>query len=78
MAKRLPRRHAVRAHLQVLELSKAGTSLDLEIFSRGEKIGHLTLGRGGLYWKGGKRQRQKRLSWSDFAEHMDRLAYGPV
>ena len=70
------RTHAVRAQLSVQELTKAGTSLFLEISARGEKIGELEIGRGSLYWKGGRRQTRKRLPWPKFAELMDRLAYG--
>jgi hypothetical protein len=70
------RTHVVRARLTVHELSKAGTSLYLEILARGEKIGELEIGRGSLYWRGGKRQIRKRLPWPRFAELMDRLAYG--
>lgn len=69
------RKHAVRAKLTVGELTKAGTSLHLEVFARGEKIGTLEIGRGALYWKGGKRHKDKRLSWSRFAELMDEVAY---
>lgn len=81
MATRKPRTqptrtHAVRANLIVQELSKAGTSLMLEISARGEKIGELEIGRGSLYWKGGKRHTRKRLAWSRFAELMNQLAYG--
>ncbi|MEO8193477.1 MAG: hypothetical protein ABI681_06470 [Gemmatimonadales bacterium] len=71
----LSRRHAVRAQLTVHELTKAGTSLFLEISALGEKIGELEIGRGSLYWKGGKRHTRKRLPWSRFAELMDKLAY---
>src|SRR5829696_6876489 len=70
------RTHAVRAQLNVQELTKAGTSLSLEISARGEKIGELEIGRGSLYWRGGRRQTRKRLAWSRFAELMDELAYG--
>ncbi len=70
------RTHAVRAQLNVQELTKAGTSLTLEISARGEKIGELEIGRGSLYWKGGKRQIRKRLRWPEFAERMNKLAYG--
>jgi hypothetical protein len=68
--------HVVRARLSVHELSKAGTSLFVEIMARGEKIGELEIGRGSLYWRGGKRQIRKRLRWPQFAELMDKLAYG--
>ena len=74
--KKAKRRHEVRANLSVLELTKAGTSLDLEIFASGDKIGTLQIGRGSLSWWGAKRKTAKRLSWSRFAQHMDQLAYG--
>jgi hypothetical protein len=74
--KRVERKHAVRGTLSVPEFTKAGTSLNLEISAKGEKIGELEIGRGGLYWKGGKRHKRKQLSWTRFAELMDSLAYG--
>jgi hypothetical protein len=74
--KRVERKHAVRGTLKVHEFTKAGTSLNLEISAAGEKIGELEIGRGGLYWWGGKRHKRKRLSWTAFAELMDSLAYG--
>jgi hypothetical protein len=70
------RKHAVRAEINIHELTKAGTSLTLEVSAAGEKIGQLEIGRGGLFWWGGRRQKSKRLSWTRFAEIMDRLAYG--
>jgi len=69
------RKHAVRALLSIHELTKAGTSLTLDISAAGEKIGELEIGRGGLFWRGGRRHKSKRLSWTRFAELMDRLAY---
>ena len=75
--KRAPRKvHKVRAELVIPELSKAGSSLDLDIYAAGEKIGTLIIGRGSLYWYGRNRQKRKRISWTTFAEMMDRLAYG--
>jgi len=67
------RKHEVRATLKVQELTRAGTSLDLEIFAASEKLGTLQIGRGSLTWWGRKWVRGKRLSWSRFAEHMDTL-----
>jgi len=60
--------------MQVLELSKAGSSLESEIYAKQQKIGRLVIGRGSLYWYGRKRQKSKRISWSRFAEMMDELA----
>lgn len=74
--KRAKRKHSVKAHLHVHQLTKAGTSLDLEIFAYDEKIGDLTIGRGSVYWHGAHKQSRKRISWSRFAEMMNELAYG--
>ena len=77
MARRRKRKkHSVKANLHVLELTRAGSSLDLAIYADQEKIGTLVIGSGSLSWKGGKRQIVKRIPWSRFAEMMDELAYG--
>ena len=70
------RKHSVKGTLQVQELSKAGTSLNLKIYANKVKLGELEIGRGSLFWKGRKRKRRKRISWSSFAEKMDELSYG--
>jgi hypothetical protein len=69
-------RHSVRAELTVQELSRAGTSLDLKIYAEGEQIGTLTIGRGSLFWRGGKRQKVKQIDWTSFAEMMNEKVYG--
>jgi hypothetical protein len=74
--KRLVKKHSVKAHFQVTELAKAGSSLDLEIYASKVKLGTLIIGRGSLYWYGKGRQKRKRVSWTRFAEMMDELAYG--
>ena len=70
-ARPVERKHAVHATLNVPELTKAGSGLELYIY------GEVEIGRGGFYWKGGGRHRRKRISWTDFAAKMDELAYGP-
>jgi len=69
------RKHQVRASLSIVELTKAGTSLELQVYANREKIGSLEIGRGSITWRGGKRQKEKRLTWSQFAQHMDSWAY---
>lgn len=69
------KKHAVHAKLNVPELTKAGTSLTLEIYADEEKIGTLIIGRGSLFWRGGKRQKEKKIPWTRFAELMDGLVY---
>lgn len=70
------RTHIVRASMKVHELTRAGSSLDLNIFASGRKIGQIVIGRGSLYWYGGRRKKAKRVSWTRFAQMMDELAYG--
>ena len=66
--------HFVKANLAVRRLTKAGSSLELEIFGPGkEKLGTLEVGSGAIYWWGKNRRSPKRLSWSKFAEYMDSL-----
>lgn len=67
---------SVRAELDNFQLAKAKSALKLQIYSRGEKVGELQVGRGSLYWWGARRQREKRIRWRRFAEMMNELAYG--
>lgn len=65
------RKHSVRAALSVPELTKARTSLKLEIYEEGEKVGELEIGRGGFFWKRGKGRKSRRLSWERFIDRME-------
>lgn len=51
--------HAVKASIKNVELTKAGTSTQLEIYANKQKIGELVIGRGSLSWYG--RGRQKKV-----------------
>lgn len=73
---KIERKHTVKANFKVKELTKAGSSLSLEIFASKLKLGQLTIGSGSLYWYGKNRSKRMRISWSRFAEMMDKLAYG--
>lgn len=75
--KRVVKKHSVRAHLQVTELARAGSSLELDIYASRQKLGTLIIGRGSLFWYGSGRRIRKQISWTDFADMMDELAYGP-
>jgi hypothetical protein len=70
------KKHTVRANMQVLELTKAGSSMDFEIFANKEKIGTIIMGRGSITWYGRSKQKGKRISWTRFAEIMDAYAAG--
>jgi hypothetical protein len=69
--KRSNKKHSVKANLQVIELTKAGSSIDLEISARKEKIGRIIIGRGSITWLGRKKIKGKRFSWTHFAEIME-------
>ncbi len=69
--KKAHRRHSANARVQVLGLSKAGTSIDIDLFSDEEKLGTLVIGRGSLKWFGNKWKQGRRFSWSAFAKLMD-------
>lgn len=75
MRKNVFKKHTVRANMQVLELTKAGSSIDFEIFADKEKIGTIIIGSGSLTWYGKKRKTGKRISWTRFAEIMDEFSY---
>ena len=70
------KKHQVDMTLNAPHITRAGSSLDLEVFAAGEKLGHLTIGAGSINWRGRNRRSSKRINWSRFAEMMDRLAYG--
>ena len=62
--------------IHVRDITRAGSSLDLEIFGDGEKLGDLTIGSGSIIWRGRNRRSKKRINWTRFAEMLDELAYG--
>lgn len=70
------RKHSVKCTVQIPKLAKSGSSVWFEVFSDGEKIGTIVLGRGSLSWFGGKRQKGTRIAWSKFAELMNNHCYG--
>ena len=74
--KRASRVHRVTGTLHVVDLTKAGTSLTLEMFRENRKLGTLVIGRGSVSWSGHNRRYVKAWTWSRFAELMDREAYG--
>jgi hypothetical protein len=59
----------VDARVRVRDITRAGTSLELDIYDDGKKLGTLTLGAGSLIWRK-SRARPKRVRWSKFAEIM--------
>jgi hypothetical protein len=77
-------KHAVRADVQIMELSKSGTSITLYIQDEGEMLGKLVIGRGSMSCFGRKRHNPRRFSWQRFAAKIDgdvvleALAHAPM
>jgi len=69
--KKVLRKHRVEAKVDNIDLTKAGTSITLEVFADAEKIGTVELGRGTLRWRGGRKRKLTVVDWTKFAEWMD-------
>lgn len=69
--------HSVKAKMQVVELTKAGSSMNLEVFANKLKIGEIIIGRGSFEWISKGKTSGKRYSWSRFAELMNYLRETP-
>ena len=71
------RTHRVTGSLNVVEFTKAGSALNLQIYDRDGKLGEIVIGRGSITWRGARRHTNKRKwNWTRFAELMNREAYG--
>jgi len=68
--KKSKRRQAVR-DVQIMELSKSGTSTTLYVQDEAETLGTLVIGRGSMTWYGRKWHKGRRFSWARFAAKMD-------
>lgn len=68
--KREPK-HTVKATVQILELTKAGSSIELEVYGPpNKKIGTVIIGRGSLTWIPRNKQKDAsgiRRSWTELA-----------
>ena len=73
--KSVQKKHTVKANVQILDLTKAGSSIEFEIRADEKKIGTIIIGRGSLTWFGRSRKHSRRYTWSQFAEMMDERAY---
>lgn len=74
--KTVKKTHHVTGNLNVVEFTKAGSALTLEVYERKNKLGTIVIGRGSFKWIGPNRRNGRSWSWSRFAEMMDLEAYG--
>ena len=70
------KKHEVKVKLQVVELTRAGSGLYLEISSEGERLGTIEIGRGSFGWRKGRGRGQfRRVDWTTFAEWINQKLY---
>ena len=65
------KKHSVKASLQILELTKAGSAIKLDVYSGATKLGTVRIGHGSIGWKPVNRQSFVSIDWSSFAKLMD-------
>ncbi len=65
--------HLVTGDLRLVELTRAGSALTLEIIDlkRNEKLGTIVIGQGSFTWYGPNRRKPKWWNWTRFAEIMN-------
>jgi hypothetical protein len=67
--------HRVTGNLNLVELTKAGSALTLQVYQKNRKLGTIVIGQGSFSWFGHNRRHEKEWSWSAFAKLMDQEAY---
>jgi hypothetical protein len=71
MKTRKRKKYSVQASVNNLELTRAGSAINLVIESHGETLGTLHIGRGSLFWWGARKKTRKRIAWSKLADMFD-------
>ena len=71
--KRGVRKHTVKAAVDNIDLTKAGSSIRLEIHAAGDKIGTVEIGFGSFALVRPIQAKPKRIPWSKLAAWMEEL-----
>lgn len=65
--------YTVSAKVQVLDLAKAGSGMNLKVKEGNKVLGTLILGHGSLNWRPkAKKGQPYRIPWADFANILNR------
>ena len=73
--KRTKKVHHVTGTLNVVELTKAGSALTLEVYERKNKLGTIVIGRGSFKWVGPNRRNGHAWSCNRFCRPLNRGTY---
>ena len=68
------RRNQVEGSIRNFTLTRAGSSITLEILAHGEPIGTAEIGLGSIMWREPYGKRSTRVTWQHFAEWVRRGA----
>ncbi len=63
--------HRVAAKIRDLEISKAGSAIELKLYADDEVLGTIQIGQGSFGWKGKKKKTFKKIGWTKFADLMN-------
>jgi len=72
----MAKKHSVKAHVQILDLTRAGSSISFEIFADKAKLGEIKLGQGSITWFRKNAKLGRKLTWTKFAELLNHELYG--
>jgi len=65
------KKYEVKVNVQVIELSKAGSGIKIEINSEEGRLGTVEIGHGSFGWRKGRgKSGFKRVDWTTFARRM--------
>ena len=62
--------HSVKAQMQVVELTKAGSAITFEVYANGAKIGTIEIGAGSFGWRPANKRNFRRMNWTEFEKFM--------
>lgn len=65
------KKHTVKGSITTLDLSRAGSAIDLEISCEGELLGTMQIGHGSLGWRPSRKKSFKRIDWSTLSEYLN-------
>jgi hypothetical protein len=63
--------HRATLQLKNFDLPKAGSAIQIDLFNGKGKIGKFTAGRGGAFWKPGRKQKEIWISWTKLADMLN-------
>ena len=65
------KKYEVKVNIQVIELSKAGSAIEIQVSSEDGRLGTIEIGHGSFGWRKGRgKSGFRRVNWTEFAKKM--------